>query len=78
VFSGSLKSKTKHDLVDIAFSLSVETDGVSADVLRICLDSHFEANPLLKQNPRYVSLFTHKRKRNNPPNTIPGPSSNRP
>ncbi|KAJ3742221.1 hypothetical protein DFH05DRAFT_1559026 [Lentinula detonsa] len=47
-FSGSLKSKSKRDLIDIAFSLNVETDGATADVLR---------------SPRYIDLFTCKRKR---------------
>jgi len=45
-FSSSLKSKSKRDLVDIAFSLNVETDGASVDVLHVRLNAHFDTNPL--------------------------------
>ncbi|KAJ3717404.1 hypothetical protein C8R42DRAFT_644650 [Lentinula raphanica] len=59
-FSGSLKSKSKHDMVDIAFALGVQSEGISAQVLRVCLHSHFEAYPALKEDPRYIGLFTCK------------------
>ncbi|KAJ3991864.1 hypothetical protein F5050DRAFT_1715744 [Lentinula boryana] len=62
-FSGSLKSKSKRDLTDIAFSLNVETDGATADVLR---------------SPWYIDLFTHKRKRYDlSKDNEPGPSTRR-
>ncbi|KAJ3713631.1 hypothetical protein C8R42DRAFT_727103 [Lentinula raphanica] len=62
-FSGSLKYKTKRDMIDIAFALGVESEGTSAQVLRVHLHSHFEAYPALKEDPRYIGLFTRKRKR---------------
>ncbi|KAJ3738009.1 hypothetical protein EV360DRAFT_90954, partial [Lentinula raphanica] len=62
-FSGSLKYKTKRDMIDIAFALGVESEGTSAQVLRVRLHSHFEAYPALKEDPRYIGLFTRKRKR---------------
>ncbi|KAE9393576.1 hypothetical protein BT96DRAFT_923982 [Gymnopus androsaceus JB14] len=79
-FSGSLTSKNKRDLIDIAFSLDIETDGASLNVLHVRLNAHFDANPSLKENPRYIGLFSWKCKRDDPPkeNAEPGPSSTHP
>jgi len=79
-FSGSLTSKNNRNLTDIAFSLDIETDSASLNVLRVRLKAYFNANPSLKQTPRYIGLFSRKCKRNDSPkeNTDPGPSSTRP
>ncbi|KAE9409715.1 hypothetical protein BT96DRAFT_1012644 [Gymnopus androsaceus JB14] len=65
------------DLTDIAFSLDIETDSASLNVLRVCLKAYFNANPSLKQTPQYIGPFSWKCKRNDSPkeNTDPGPSS---
>ncbi|KAJ4486601.1 hypothetical protein C8J55DRAFT_558596 [Lentinula edodes] len=68
-FEGSLNSKNKIELEDIAFSLGLDIDA-TAIVLKIRIDAHFNATPSLKQDPRYVGLFTRKRKR------APVPSEN--
>ncbi|KAJ3879595.1 hypothetical protein F5051DRAFT_402314 [Lentinula edodes] len=68
-FEGSLNSKNKTELEDIAFSLGLDIDA-TAIVLKIRIDAHFNATPSLKQDPRYVGLFTRKRKR------APVPSEN--
>ncbi|KAJ3804661.1 hypothetical protein F5876DRAFT_82786 [Lentinula aff. lateritia] len=68
-FEGSLNSKNKTELQDIAFSLGLDIDA-TAIVLKIRIDAHFNTTPSLKQDPRYVGLFTRKRKR------APVPSEN--
>ncbi|KAJ3912895.1 hypothetical protein F5877DRAFT_84340 [Lentinula edodes] len=59
---GSLNSKNKTELEDIAFSLGLDIDA-TAIVLKIRIDVHFNATPSLKQDPQYMGLFTRKRKR---------------
>ncbi|KAJ3868182.1 hypothetical protein EV359DRAFT_77935 [Lentinula novae-zelandiae] len=61
-FKGSLNSKNKTELEDIAFSLGLDIDA-TAIILKIQIDAHFNATPSLKQDPRYMGLFTRKRKR---------------
>ncbi|KAJ3898887.1 hypothetical protein F5879DRAFT_994316 [Lentinula edodes] len=58
-FEGSLNSKNKTKLEDIAFSLGLDIDA-TAIVLKIRIDVHFNATPSLKQDPRYMGLFTRK------------------
>ncbi|KAJ3845673.1 hypothetical protein EV368DRAFT_90302, partial [Lentinula lateritia] len=55
-------SLTLCDIEDIAFSLGLDIDA-TAIVLKIRIDAHFNATPSLKQDPRYMGLFTRKRKR---------------
>ncbi|KAJ4466958.1 hypothetical protein C8R41DRAFT_925924 [Lentinula lateritia] len=49
-FKGSLNSKNKTELEDIAFSLGLDIDA-TAIVLKIRIDAHFNATPSLKQDP---------------------------
>ncbi|KAE9407230.1 hypothetical protein BT96DRAFT_986837 [Gymnopus androsaceus JB14] len=60
-FSGSIKSKSKHKLQDILFALGLEANGTVA-VLWVCVNAHFDATPLLKEDLWYAGLFktTHK------------------
>ncbi|KAJ3983045.1 hypothetical protein F5890DRAFT_1525767 [Lentinula detonsa] len=63
-YTGTLKSqKTKANLVDIAFSLQlpVEPRDTVSDIIQM-LEKHFDEFPLLKQDPRYIGIFTRKRK----------------
>ncbi|KAJ4497359.1 hypothetical protein C8R41DRAFT_917726 [Lentinula lateritia] len=60
-FEGSLNSKNKTELEDIAFSLGLDIDA-TAIILKIRIDAHFNATPSLKQDPQYMGLFTCKRK----------------
>ncbi|KAF9067509.1 hypothetical protein BDP27DRAFT_1422803 [Rhodocollybia butyracea] len=82
------KSKTKPHLIDLAVALGLKYKGASIDVLCVRINAHFNANLELKSNPRYVALFTRKRKRTGDENDdprasrrrrslTPGPSSRR-
>ncbi|KAJ3995883.1 hypothetical protein F5050DRAFT_1763972 [Lentinula boryana] len=56
-FSGSLRSKLKAELQDILFALGLDIKGnVAALLLRI--NAHFDTETALKQDPRYVGLFS--------------------
>lgn len=77
-FSGQLNSKSKRELQDILFALGLDSEG-TIPVLHVRINAHFNATPELKEDPRYIGLFTkptHKRKRtmedddenNSPPN----------
>ncbi|KAF9068214.1 hypothetical protein BDP27DRAFT_1422096 [Rhodocollybia butyracea] len=61
-FSGTIQSKTKPHPIDLAVALGLEYEGASVDVLRVRINTHFNANLELKLNPRYIALFTRKRK----------------
>ncbi|KAJ3978914.1 hypothetical protein F5890DRAFT_1478962 [Lentinula detonsa] len=66
-FSGNMKTMTKSKLIDIAFALKVPHEDTTVDTLRIRLNAHFDANPALKKEPRYIGLFERTRKRKDPP-----------
>ncbi|KAJ3742589.1 hypothetical protein DFH05DRAFT_1461662 [Lentinula detonsa] len=66
-FSGNMKYMVRSTLVDIAFSLNIETEKATAETLRVRLNAHFEANPELKKHARYLRLFERSRKRKEPP-----------
>ncbi|KAJ3979035.1 hypothetical protein F5890DRAFT_1559293 [Lentinula detonsa] len=56
-FSGSLRSKLKAELQDILFALGLNIEGnVAALLLRI--NAHFDTETALKQDPRYIGLFS--------------------
>ncbi|THU98480.1 hypothetical protein K435DRAFT_611468, partial [Dendrothele bispora CBS 962.96] len=55
-FSGNIKSKNKTECGDIANALGIVTNGVLSS-MRDQILQHFEVNPDLKTNPRYVGLF---------------------
>lgn len=61
-FLGTIKSKSKRELQDILFALGLAADG-TIPVLKIRINAHFEATPLLKEDPCYVGLFSTTRKR---------------
>ncbi|KAF9065799.1 hypothetical protein BDP27DRAFT_1154916, partial [Rhodocollybia butyracea] len=56
VFTGSLNSKLKEDMKDLAWVLKLDLDG-NNDVLRTRIKSHFEEHPELVQDPRYRGIF---------------------
>jgi len=57
-FSGSLSSKNKNDLEDIALALGVPfTDKTLKADIRKAIQDHFEAHPELKEDPQFSSLF---------------------
>ncbi|KAJ3995559.1 hypothetical protein F5050DRAFT_1826600 [Lentinula boryana] len=56
-FSGNMKYMGRSTLVNIAFSLNIETEKATIEMLHIRLNAHFEANPELKKHPRYLRLF---------------------
>ncbi|KAF8431186.1 hypothetical protein L210DRAFT_3334054, partial [Boletus edulis BED1] len=58
-FTGSLSTKNKDDLIDIATALVISTDGTKSDVLKAIKD-HFEANPELKSDTRFTELFSNR------------------
>lgn len=67
VFSGSLSSKNKTDLEDLASALSLSIEGTKA-VLVSRITTYFDDHPRFKEDDRYSGLFerTRGRKRNAP------------
>ncbi|KAI0038912.1 hypothetical protein FA95DRAFT_1577934 [Auriscalpium vulgare] len=57
VFSGSLSSKKKDELEDIAAALGLSEDGLKADI-QDRIQRHLEMHPQLAENPRFAELFT--------------------
>ncbi|KAJ3905088.1 hypothetical protein F5879DRAFT_784680, partial [Lentinula edodes] len=60
VFTGSLNSKLKDDLKDIAFVLGLSLEG-NKDKLILSIKSHFNSRPNLSEDPRYRGLFGRTR-----------------
>ncbi|KAH7869071.1 uncharacterized protein C8R40DRAFT_1026638, partial [Lentinula edodes] len=60
VFTGSLNSKLKDDLKDIAFVLGLSLEG-NKDELILSIKSHFGSHPNLSEDPRYRGLFGRTR-----------------
>ncbi|KAJ3833347.1 hypothetical protein F5878DRAFT_410778, partial [Lentinula raphanica] len=56
VFTGSLNSKRKEDLKDIAFTLGVAQDGTK-DAILTRIREHFNTHAGLSADPRYRGLF---------------------
>ena len=61
-FTGALTSKTKADLQDIAQVLGLTTDGKKKDILAR-LNTHFDANPVLREDSRFEGIFNWARRR---------------
>ncbi|KAF9479072.1 hypothetical protein BDN70DRAFT_766438, partial [Pholiota conissans] len=55
VFNGSLTSKNKTDLEDIADALKLPIDGVKS-VLIFRITDHFGQYPRLKEDPLFIGL----------------------
>jgi acetyl-CoA carboxylase alpha subunit len=55
-FVGSLASKKKADLQEIAGAVSLSEDGTK-DVLVQRINSFFDSNPLQRNSPRFSGLF---------------------
>ncbi|KAL0063933.1 hypothetical protein AAF712_009123 [Marasmius tenuissimus] len=58
-FLGSLKSKNKEDLKDVAYRLGLPMDGTNNELIAR-IESHFTANPALHENPVFVGLFNSR------------------
>ncbi|KAF9257525.1 hypothetical protein L218DRAFT_1006058 [Marasmius fiardii PR-910] len=72
LFSGSLNSKNKADLQDIAYSLHLSLDGNKKDLITR-INSHFDAHIELKEDPRFIGILSSSCTHciENPP--LPGP-----
>ena len=57
-FTGSLSSKNKPDLQEIAAALDLPEDGTK-DALIQRINACFDSNPLLHDRPRFAGLFHH-------------------
>ena len=57
-FTGSLASKNKPDLQEIAAALNLSEDGTK-DALTQRINVFFNSNPLLHDEPRFSGLFHH-------------------
>jgi catalase len=55
-FSGSLASKNKGDLQEIAAALNLSEDGTK-DALVLRINAYFDSNPLERETPRFSGLF---------------------
>ena len=76
-FTGALTSKTKADLQDIAQVLGLTTDGQKKDILAR-INTHFDANPILRDDSRFEGIFNRTRRRpamQTEDGTSAGPSS---
>lgn len=78
-FVGSLGSKNKADLQEIAGVLSLSEDGTK-DTLIQRINSFFDSNPLQRDSPRFSGLFHRARRRPGPqeenPHTVASTSQN--
>ena len=75
-FTGSLTSKNKPDLKEIAAALDITEDGTK-DALIQHINAFFDSNPSLRESPRFSGLF-HRASRRHPretENTQPTPST---
>jgi hypothetical protein len=63
-FMGSLTSKNKPDLQEIAAALNLAEDGTKGALIRH-INMFFAANPLLRDGPRFSRLF-HRAPRQHP------------
>jgi hypothetical protein len=61
-FTGTLFSKTKADLQDIAQVLGLTMDGQKKDILAR-ISTHFDANPILRDDSRFEGIFNRTRRR---------------
>ncbi|KAG6858639.1 hypothetical protein C0993_005328, partial [Termitomyces sp. T159_Od127] len=67
VFIGSLGSKNKTELQDLASILSLSIAGTKAD-LQQCIEDEFEKHPELKNEAQFLGLFKQSQKRPAPTN----------
>ena len=61
-FKGTLSSKTKDDLKDVAYSLALSLDGQKKDILE-WINTYFEENPSMRQHKQYEALFGRPKRR---------------
>ena len=59
IFTGTLTSKTRPDLQDIAHALSIRTDGKKQELVDR-INGHATSHPEVKENPRFSSLFVQR------------------
>ena len=68
IFSGSLSSKKKADLQDIAHALHLPMDKTNAELIA-SIGDHLKTHPELQDNPRFTGLFLRRgQKRSAPEN----------
>ncbi|KAI0282646.1 hypothetical protein BC826DRAFT_974178, partial [Russula brevipes] len=76
----ALTTKAKPDLQDVARALGLPTTGCKKELIER-ITSHFDANPVLRNAPRYEGLFNRSRRRPVQDENVPivpspaGPSS---
>jgi hypothetical protein len=68
-YTGSLASKSKPDLQEIAEALALSKDGTKQD-LQTRINTHFDAHPRFKEDPKYVGLFIRTRGQKRPAQAI--------
>ncbi|KAH9027463.1 hypothetical protein EDB83DRAFT_2555196 [Lactarius deliciosus] len=78
-FTGTLATKTKPDLQDIAQALGILTTGGKKDLLKR-ITQCFDTSPDLRNTPRYEGLFNRRRRpvRDETSNTNPDASGSNP
>jgi len=69
-FSGSLSSKNKPDLQDVAHSLQLDITGTKKDLVER-ITAHFDARPEKKTEARYEGIFNPRRRPRNDDNAPP-------
>ncbi|KAH9936106.1 uncharacterized protein B0H18DRAFT_972204 [Fomitopsis serialis] len=62
VFSGSLSSKLRDELLDIATALDIPVEGKKKPELLESIRNHFTANPELKEQPRFCGIFRGRKR----------------
>lgn len=76
-FTGALGTKSKPDLVDIAFALGIRAithpgnDKITKAQVLDLIQQHFDSNPTLRSDARYEGLFTRRRQTRNNENANP-------
>jgi hypothetical protein len=68
-YMGSLASKSKPDLQEIAEALALPKDGTKQD-LQTRINAHFDAHPRFKEDPKYIGLFIRTRGQKRPAQAI--------
>jgi len=75
-FSGALGSKSRLDLVDIAYALEIRDvthskERLTKKNIQDLINAHFESHPEKRQDPRYEGLFNSRRRLRVNENTTP-------
>ncbi|KAK0481014.1 hypothetical protein EDD18DRAFT_1363522 [Armillaria luteobubalina] len=68
-FTGSLSSKNKTELGDLAAALDIPSEGLTVSKLREDISQYFMEHPDMKLDERYLGIFSRSRKRPVPAET---------